>query len=122
MWNDPISSEQFNEIAEMSNIRLENARGFVSNVKRGTAFYFNEYAADKFLETNGLSHIIRAHEMPFGGYRIDFNGKCITIFSCSHYCRASNIAACIFIDQEKLRIVKLDTTQNSPAMDNGKDF
>lgn len=35
-------------------------------------------------------------------------GKVITIFSTARYCKGTNEAACVFIDDEKIRIIKLD--------------
>lgn len=39
--------------------------GYVQNIKRATAFYYSPLAVDNFLNENGLSHVIRAHEVCF---------------------------------------------------------
>lgn len=124
MWNEPNSKEELNEKEESASLRSDQnlPKGFILNNKCGTGYYFNNYAADKFLRKNGLTHIIRSKEMVPNGYKLEFNGKCITIFSCSHYCQANNTAACVFIDNERIRIVRLNTSANAPAMDSGKDY
>jgi len=115
LWNDPVSGTEFDEYAEIlrlqsGNTALNSLQGFLPNTKRGTAYYFNEEAVNRFLKANGLTHIIRAHEVVAPGYRFHMNGKVITIFSSSHYCGGSNESACILIEQEKLRVLRLDTT------------
>ncbi|XP_074596477.1 uncharacterized protein LOC141851628 [Brevipalpus obovatus] len=115
LWNDPVSGNEFDEYAEMLRLQsgsnaFNNLQGFLPNTKRGTAYYFNEEAVNKFLQQNGLSHIIRAHEVIPPGYRFHMGGKVITIFSSSHYCGGMNESACIFVESEKLRVLRLDTT------------
>ena len=84
--------------------------GFLPNTKRGTAFYFSDEALTKFLSTNQLSHVIRAHEVIPNGYAFHMGGKCITIFSSSRYCGGLNEAAVILVNDEKIRVVKIDTS------------
>lgn len=115
LWNDPVSGNEYDEYADM--LRLQSGstsfnglQGFLPNTKRGTAYYFNEEAVNKFLQANGLTHIIRAHEVIPAGYRFHMGGKVITVFSSSHYCGGMNESACIFIEQEKLRVLRLDTS------------
>jgi hypothetical protein len=112
-----MNAQQFAETAEFSQIRVESARGFLKNNKRGTSFFYGEEAANNFLNSNGLTHIIRAHEVPANGFTFHFGNKCTTIFSCSHYCGNNNEAACVHVDSDKLRIVRLDTVNNAPATD-----
>ena len=117
LWSDPIGPQQFAEAADLLKVRVDTARGFLTNTKRGTAFLFGEEAANTFLQTNGLTHIIRAHEVPAQGFTFHFGNKCTTVFSSSHYCGNNNEAAAVHIDNEKLRIIRLDTVNNSPACD-----
>lgn len=114
LWNDPITSTELTEYTDMQRARSDQSsqanasQGYIVNSKRGTAFYFSHLAADRFLQVNNLSHIIRAHEVMAEGYGIFHKGKTITVFSCSRYCKGVNEAACIFICDQKLRPIKLD--------------
>ena len=60
---------------------------------------------------NGLTHIIRAHEVPLNGFTFHFGEQCATIFSCSHY-QGDNKCAVIFVDQERIRVLRIDTEDN----------
>lgn len=117
LWSDPCHMQQFLEIADLLNLNPDNLNGFIKNTKRGTAFLFNETGALNFLRKNGLTYIIRAHEVPPNGYTFHFGNKCATIFSCSHYCGNDNDCACILTDTQKLRVIQLDTVNNSSATD-----
>ena len=46
--------------------------GFVSNFRRGTGHMFSPAALDDFLARNGLSHVIRAHEVKEAGFQVRF--------------------------------------------------
>lgn len=52
---------------------------------RGTSIAFGPDVTAAFLETNKLTTLIRSHEYQDNGYRIDHDGKCITIFSAPNY-------------------------------------
>lgn len=115
LWNDPVSSTEYMEYADLLRKQpggqqaVANMQGYLPNTKRGTAFFFSEEAVKRFLNLNNLSHIIRAHECVPPGYALHCNGKVTTIFSSSHYCGATNDAACILVEREKMRIIRLDT-------------
>ena len=117
IWNDPVDIKEFKQTIELRKESGDISRGFVTNLRRGTAFYFNEMACQDFLKANGLSYLIRAHEVPIDGYRFIFDQKCLTIFSCSHYVGSDNKAAVVHISDQTLRIVTIDTVGNAPAMD-----
>lgn len=115
LWNDPVSATEYSEYADLLRKQpggqqaVANMQGYLPNTKRGTAFFFSEEAVKRFLHLNNMSHIIRAHECVPPGYSLHCNGKVITIFSSSHYCGATNDAACILVEREKIRIIRLDT-------------
>ena len=46
--------------------------------------------------------------MPLG-YKFHMGGKVITVFSCSNYCGGTNEASAIYIDQDRLRVIRMDT-------------
>jgi len=113
LWNDPVSStsHEFAESAEVLRAQggtssFRQLRGFLPNTKRGTAFFFSEEAVDRFLQVNGLSHIIRAHELVRNGYEFIMGGKVITIFSSSHYCGSDNDGATVYIEGDRIIVTR----------------
>ncbi len=40
----------------------------------------------RFLDANGLTHLIRSHEVKQEGYELMHGGKVITVFSAPNYC------------------------------------
>jgi serine/threonine-protein phosphatase 5 len=54
--------------------------------KRGVGFSFGPDITQKFLDTNGLSLLVRSHEVKEEGYLVEHGGKTITIFSAPNYC------------------------------------
>ncbi|KAI1296758.1 Serine/threonine-protein phosphatase PP1 isozyme 9 [Halotydeus destructor] len=117
LWNDPINKNEYDEYVDM--MRSQGGvsaaasslmtNGFLANTKRGTAFYFSEDAIRNFFAKNGLSHVIRAHEVCQGGFQFHHRGKVITVFSSSRYGNGLNESAYVFVDQSKLRCIKFDT-------------
>lgn len=107
MWNDPLTPEINHQ---SSDNEMADSRGFVSNLNRGTGHAFSEDALKEFLTRNGLSHVVRAHEVKQNGFQVQMNGKLLTVFSSSHYCGGSNEAACVLADRHKLRLIRLDTS------------
>lgn len=118
MWNDPLTNSVFGEMAEL--LRLQSGskafsalKGFLPNNKRGTAYYFSETAALRFMEQNGLSHVIRAHECLPTGYTLHSNQKLITVFSSSKYCGGNNDAACVLVEFDDVRVIRLDIGEHN---------
>lgn len=113
LWNDPASRSEYKEQLELfANDDNPNKppEGFLVNLKRGTAFAFGEEAVDNFLNQNDLSMVLRAHEAVAAGFEFHFDGKLITVFSCSNYCGTSNEAAVVYIESSKVRVIKIETT------------
>ncbi|KAI9017530.1 protein phosphatase 5 [Gaertneriomyces semiglobifer] len=54
--------------------------------KRGIGSQFGPDITAKFLENNNLDMIIRSHEVKAGGYDVEHDGKCVTVFSAPNYC------------------------------------
>merc|ERR1711937_724742 len=76
LWSDPLEPE-----------------GFESS-ERGAGVMWGPDITDQFLELNNLDMIIRAHQMCNDGYRMQHNGKVLTVFSAPNYCgRCGNRAA-----------------------------
>lgn len=54
--------------------------------KRGVGYSFGPDVTESFLDRNGLSLLVRSHEVKEEGYVVEHNGKCVTIFSAPNYC------------------------------------
>ncbi|OTF75823.1 serine/threonine protein phosphatase-like protein [Euroglyphus maynei] len=117
VWSDPLEFAKFGEQAELLGVTPAFMNGFfLPNIKRGTSFFFNEYAVITFFKENNLNYMIRAHEVPAPGYKFNFGTLCTTIFSCSHYCGNNNECAVVFIDRDsRIRIIRIDTSMNQSA-------
>ncbi|KAI1294145.1 Serine/threonine-protein phosphatase 2B catalytic subunit alpha isoform [Halotydeus destructor] len=107
LWNDPMNEKDFEQYDKMVPKPLMKG-GFTANTKRGTAYYYTDEAVDHFLQTNNFTNIIRAHELMPHGYKFHMNGKVLTIFSSSNYGGNGNKAACVFVDCDKIRILRLE--------------
>lgn len=67
MWNDPIRAKNVTDKIAMELLANE---GFAVNNRRGTAHIFSVEALDKFLASNGFTHLIRAHEVAEAGFYV----------------------------------------------------
>eukprot|EP00794_Sanderia_malayensis_P014108 gene14108-15582_t len=106
MWSDPLRDEDRDADIERD---LKDNAGFTGNFKRGTAHMFSAEALDEFLTRNGLSNVVRAHEVQQKGFDVQQNGKLLTVFSSSQYCGGKNEAACVLAHKNRLRTIRLDT-------------
>lgn len=82
MWSDPDQGVEGFKISE-----------------RGAGYVFGELVVDKFLHTNNIESIVRAHQLCLEGFNILFEGKIITVWSAPHYYnRFFNFASIMEID------------------------
>lgn len=91
--------------------------GYLRNQRRGTAYFFSEQAFLTFCAVNSFTHMIRGHEVPPDGFRLNFGNRCITTFSCSHYCGCNNRCAVVYVQDNRIRLVQIDTFMNNSATD-----
>lgn len=78
LWSDPMPSD-----------------GRAPNV-RGMGVSFGPDVTRAFLEKNGLSLLVRSHEVKADGYEVHHDGQLVTIFSAPNYCdRMDNKGALI---------------------------
>lgn len=105
MWNDPLDDGDFQKRKAATG---SSGDLFIPNDKRSTGYFFSEKATDRFLEANGLSHIIRAHETTHIGFAFHHNHKTVTIFSSSNYCGSENTAAVILVKDGRIRPLQVE--------------
>lgn len=84
MWSDPGEEDQ---------------KGFVPS-SRNAGYVFGKDMVERFLETNGLTRIVRAHQLCQKGWASTFDDKFITVWSAPNYCyRFKNKACALEIDE-----------------------
>lgn len=82
LWSDPSEKE-----------------GFTFS-QRNAGYLFGEDIVDRFLEVNGFTCILRAHQLCAEGYQTWFGGKLATVWSAPNYCyRCGNVASILEIDE-----------------------
>lgn len=74
LWSDPAPSQQEKWL---------DKSGFGEGERGPGAICFGDKAIQNFLDTNSISHIVRAHEPTQKGINISKGGRVITIFSTS---------------------------------------
>ncbi|KAJ2777412.1 putative serine/threonine protein phosphatase [Coemansia javaensis] len=68
--------------------------GTFGRSQRGAGFTFGAAAVDRFLHVNGMSHVLRAHQLCMEGYLVLFNDRLSTVWSAPNYCyRCGNVAS-----------------------------
>eukprot|EP01088_Endostelium_zonatum_P014272 TRINITY_DN305_c0_g2_i1.p1 TRINITY_DN305_c0_g2~~TRINITY_DN305_c0_g2_i1.p1 ORF type:complete len:311 (-),score=35.52 TRINITY_DN305_c0_g2_i1:107-1039(-) len=84
MWSDPDPEKE----------------GF-STSQRGAGYTFGGNVVNKFIRVNGLTHILRAHQLCMDGYQTLFNDQLSTIWSAPNYCyRCGNVASVLEINEK----------------------
>jgi len=106
MWADPAREA---DLTEETKSML-----FLDNPRRKTSCLFTEKALKDFLKKTGFQYVIRAHECQQAGFKIQHDCL-LTVFSSSAYCGGTNEAACILVDNDKIRTIRLDTKQKDNA-------
>ncbi|KAL7068434.1 putative serine/threonine protein phosphatase [Cryptosporidium serpentis] len=78
---------------------------------RGAGYVFGPDVSQKFIHTNGLSTICRAHQLTMDGYTWAHDDNVVTVFSAPNYCyRCGNQAALMELDEfENKQFLTFDT-------------
>lgn len=82
LWNDP----------------RDMIEGFLPSVRGDGAFYYGSDVTQRFLDSNSLKGIIRAHEV-VDGFREDMGGRVITVFSSRYHGGSAGI---LVLDDDKM--------------------
>lgn len=53
---------------------------------RGAGYTFGSSIVKKFLEINGMEHILRAHQLCMEGYSVMYEDRLSTVWSAPNYC------------------------------------
>ncbi|KAF4325302.1 hypothetical protein BBO99_00000377 [Phytophthora kernoviae] len=81
---------------------------------RGAGYIFGEDVVEKFLHTNKLAHMSRAHQLCMEGYQVLFRETFSTVWSAPNYChRFGNLAAVMVVDDNLERTYK--TFKEAPS-------
>eukprot|EP00531_Pseudo-nitzschia_arenysensis_P015002 CAMPEP_0116126304 /NCGR_PEP_ID=MMETSP0329-20121206/6265_1 /TAXON_ID=697910 /ORGANISM="Pseudo-nitzschia arenysensis, Strain B593" /LENGTH=669 /DNA_ID=CAMNT_0003620387 /DNA_START=228 /DNA_END=2237 /DNA_ORIENTATION=- len=108
IWSDPASAEQ-----EMDSV--DPNTGYGESLRGGGAICFGSKAVTEFLQEQGFSYIMRAHEAHAEGVAVSKGARVFTVFSTSkdHNQGSQALAGCILVDDEKLQVIN-----RSPAYKN----
>jgi diadenosine tetraphosphatase ApaH/serine/threonine PP2A family protein phosphatase len=108
IWSDPASEDQ-----EAHSVDPET--GYGESLRGGGAICFGNKAVTDFLQQQGFSYIMRAHEAHAEGVAVSKGARVFTVFSTSkdHNQGSQALAGCILVDGEKLQVIN-----RSPAYKN----
>mmetsp|Transcript_30997 Transcript_30997/g.74874 ORF Transcript_30997/g.74874 Transcript_30997/m.74874 type:complete len:569 (+) Transcript_30997:118-1824(+) len=108
IWSDPASEEQ-----EMHSV--DPTTGYGESLRGGGAICFGNKAVTDFLQQQGFSYIMRAHEAHAEGVAVSKGARVFTVFSTSkdHNQGDHAMAGCILVDGDKLQVIN-----RSPAYKN----
>lgn len=108
IWSDPASEQQ-------ENYSVDKMTGYGDSLRGGGAICFGHKAVTNFLQQQGFSYIMRAHEAHAEGVAVSKGARVFTVFSTSKDHNQGNnaMAGCILIDFEKMQVIN-----RSPAYRN----
>ncbi|KAL3808963.1 hypothetical protein ACHAXA_005155 [Cyclostephanos tholiformis] len=108
IWSDPASEDQ-------ENYSVDKNTGYGDSLRGGGAICFGHKAVTNFLQQQGFSYIMRAHEAHAEGVAVSKGARVFTVFSTSKDHNQGNnaMAGCILIDFEKMQVIN-----RSPAYRN----
>mmetsp|Transcript_8171 Transcript_8171/g.17711 ORF Transcript_8171/g.17711 Transcript_8171/m.17711 type:complete len:583 (+) Transcript_8171:1-1749(+) len=108
IWSDPASEHQ-------ENSSVDRRTGYGDSLRGGGAICFGHKAVTNFLQQQGFSYIMRAHEAHAEGVAVSKGARVFTVFSTSKDHNQGNnaMAGCILIDFEKMQVIN-----RSPAYRN----
>jgi len=79
---------------------------------RGSGYLFGEAQVDRFFSETGFTRIIRSHQLVDEGYREDFGGKVVTIWSAPNYCyRCMNRAGVLKVSCGTLEYIEIEKAE-----------
>ena len=101
-WSGQIQTQRKKILQyHLGNSHLIHLRPFLSNILTllsGAGYTFGSGVVHKFLETNNMSHILRAHQLCMEGYSSLFEKHLSTVWSAPNYCyRCGNSASILEI-------------------------
>ena len=108
IWSDPASEDQ-----EQNSV--DPMTGYGESLRGGGAICFGSKAVTDFLQQQGFSYIMRAHEAHAEGVAVSKGARVFTVFSTSkdHNQGSQALAGCILVDGDKLQVIN-----RSPAYKN----
>jgi protein phosphatase len=85
LWSDPAEHDD--------DPVLQAAGGVAYNAERKTAWSFAPSVVRDFCERNGVSAVVRAHQVPLDGVELFAGGLGVTVFSAANYPEDSDRAS-----------------------------
>jgi len=68
---------------------------------RGAGYTFGAQVVRKFLEVNGMNHILRAHQLCQEGFQVLYDDRLSTVWSAPNYCyRCGNLASVLEVGEK----------------------
>ncbi|EFX05920.1 serine/threonine-protein phosphatase [Grosmannia clavigera kw1407] len=88
---------------------------------RGAGYQFGAQVVKKFLAVNGMSHILRAHQLCQEGYQVLYDDRLSTVWSAPNYCyRCGNMASVLEVSDTGERFFNVFAA--APENDMHKDL